>query len=465
MDENLAGNAPQVIGSTDWLGSEPVFFESRSGSVSASLSSLTPAQISPEDFDEEGLANFLDFGYSVFGKTPLNGVQFLEANMSLLRKPDGSILQERRPDPFFEKRTMWSEGDVIEMVRASVREWEAALPPDQEIVLPLSGGLDSRLLLWSIENKDRIRAFTYGTSPDQARSFEVVYARELSEKFAIRWEHIQLGHYHKHLGVWNKEFGLSTHAHGMYQIEFYEKILARLERPQTILSGIVGDLWAGSMPFLEIRGVEDLHRLGHSHGLHADSSKLHRQPAQKSLMEHFWQKNAEGLRDPRFQTLTVVRLKMMLLSYLLKVPRSMGFEVWSPFLEPEIALAMLDIKSSRRSNRVWQKDFFAKEGLLPRLPVGAVSRRNNLNAQALQKVSLLPLSLTNLEGVIAGDYVRWINTFIRDGWAARTQNTLQAASGRVLRRIGTGKRIHSPYAAYLCLYPLDVAMGPNREDS
>lgn len=449
-----------LIGFTDWLGSEPLFFDPKSGQVASSIQSLTPPRINREDLDEEGLANFLDFGYSVFGKTSLKGVQFLPANSNLWRHADGSVFMETRPDPFFEDRPSMSEKDVIELIRSRVQEWEAKLPTGQEIVLPLSGGLDSRLLLWCVKDKARIRAFTYGTSPNQARSFEVVYARELAEKFAVRWEHIELGNFHHYLGEWNQEFGLSTHAHGMYQIEFYQKVLEKLERPHTILSGIVGDLWAGSIRPLPLHNADDLRLLSYSHGLHADSSKLGRQPPQSLQMQEFWQENAENLCDSRFQTVTVVRLKMMLLSYLLKVPKSMGFDVWSPFLDPQIALSMLDIEASRRSNRTWQREFFAKEGLLPVRPVGAVSRRNNLNAQALRAVSLPPLSTANLGELLPRSYVKWINRFTSNSWVTRVQNNLLATPnlGRALRKLRIDQSARA-YAAYLCLYPLHVAMG------
>lgn len=460
LNGNLERKDASLIGSTDWLGSEPLFFDRKIGQASGSLPDLTPLRIAPDDLDQEGLANFLEFGYSVFGKTPLKEIRFLPANTNLWRRADGLVFEEPLPDPFFEDRPPMSENDVIELIRFRVQEWEAKLPSAEEIILPLSGGLDSRLLLWCIKDKARIRAFTYGTSPNQGNSFEVFYARQFAEKFAVRWEHIELGYFHQYLAEWNRKFGLSTHAHGMYQIEFYKKVLGKLERPHTILSGIVGDAWAGSIRPFQLHSVEDLRLLSYSHGLHADSSKLRRQPPQSSQMRDFWGVNAEYLRDARFQTVTVIRLKMMLLSYILKVPRSMGFEVWSPFLDPQIALAMLDIKASRRYDRTWQRDFFAKQGLVPQRPVGAVSRRNNLNAQALRAVSLPPLSTTNLEAVFPRNYIKWINRFSSDSSVSRAQNTLLSVPklGGALRAIGMNQSARA-YAAYLCLYPVHMAMG------
>ena len=83
---------------------------------------------------------------------------------------------------------------------------------------------------------------------DQSRSFEVVQAKALANRFGIRWERIPLGDFHHYFDDWDAEFGLSTHAHGMYHFEFYTKIRERLKGRHAFLSGIVGDAWAGSIP-------------------------------------------------------------------------------------------------------------------------------------------------------------------------------------------------------------------------
>jgi hypothetical protein len=46
---------------------------------------------------------------------------------------------------------------------------------------------------------------------------------------------------------WDTLFGVSTHAHGMYQLEFYHRIAELQPPPLPLLSGIIGDAWAGAV--------------------------------------------------------------------------------------------------------------------------------------------------------------------------------------------------------------------------
>jgi hypothetical protein len=58
-----------------------------------------------------------------------------------------------------------------------------------------------------------------------------------------------------------------------------------------------------------------------------------------------------------------MRLKLILLSYLTQIPEYFGFPVWTPFLNYDIAMAMLNLPQDRRKNRIWQRDFFKNVGL------------------------------------------------------------------------------------------------------
>jgi hypothetical protein len=61
-----------------------------------------------------------------------------------------------------------------------------------------------------------------------------------------------------------------------------------------------------------------------------------------------------------------MRFKMMLLRYLIRVPEHFGLIAESPFLNPEIAQAMLSIRDSEWRDRKWQKSFFDRNGLTPK---------------------------------------------------------------------------------------------------
>ena len=224
----------KVIFETDWLASNPVFYNELTGAASHNIHDVI--DYANCEMDAEGLNDYLDFGYSVFGKTPVRHVKFLRHSSRLVRDESGGLTVEYLEDPvgkWLDFRI--SESDVLDLLSSKVRSWENAFSGD--IVIPTSGGYDSRLLNDLVQDKSRIRSFSYGVSEKQTDSFEVVYARMLADKLGTSWEQITLGDFHVFFDDWDKLFGVSTHAHGMYHIEFYTQIMHRLQPDTRLLSG------------------------------------------------------------------------------------------------------------------------------------------------------------------------------------------------------------------------------------
>jgi len=449
-------NQAVVIYETDWLASTPVFYNLQTGSASTNIHEVMPPYRDLR-FHPEGFYNFLDFGYSVYGQTPVENVKFLSPGSRLIRDAKGHLLVEQLADPverWWEYRI--SEADVIDLIRERVQDWEAALPSDREIVLPLSGGFDSRLLLWCLADKSRVRAYTYGLSEDQDRSIEVVHARALAERFGVRWERIPLGEFHRHFADWDAAYGISTHAHGMYHFEFYTKIRKRLKGQQAFLSGIFGDVWAGSILAQSIEREHQLVQLGYTHGLRADPARL-LLPVQHYLREKFWKEQHDRLKNPCLQMVTTIRLKIMLISYLMRVPRLFDFEPWTPFLDIDIAMAMVNLPPGRRANRQWQRDFFTKVGLDLENRKLRSNRSNSLNHQAMKRYPVPPLNIALLADLFDADYLNWINkTTIVTGFSEIQSKILGIPKiGGLLRRFGAKDRNLEAYCAYLCLKPIE----------
>ncbi|MFA8441940.1 asparagine synthase-related protein [Yoonia sp.] len=447
---------------TDWLCSNPAFYRQDTGQVSRSW--IWPhGSLSVEDFDPEGLFNYLEFGYSVYGQTPDKNVKMLEPCSTISQDHDGQLRIKTHEDPFFKYiDTKHQENEIFELVRAKVRAWEKNLPSDKPIVLPLSGGYDSRILLWAIKDKERVRAYSYGVSTHQSRSYEVLRAKALCESLGVKWKHIPLGHYHNFIEQWIRQYGLSVHAHGLYHCEFYQKIREDLGQDGALLSGIFGDVWAGSIELQSIRSAEDLVKLGYRHGMHADSSAS-LLPRSQSLRNEYWNKSKGHMDDFRFQIVSTVRLKMILISYLLRTPAMFGLSAWSPFTDPQVALAMLNIPKERRQNRIWQAEFFERENLNVERKFLAENLTNNLNFQALKASPLSHLDTQAFDGLICRDYIRWINRNI----SLTTLNRLQIAlyshrsAGGLLKRAGLPSSVRAAYSAYLCLKPIEQALSTN----
>lgn len=392
---------------TDWLASRPVFYNEKTGHASYTINDVI--DLSKIEFHPEGFNNYLDFGYSVLEQTPIKHVKFLR-HSSKLWKDKGRLEVEYLDDPIDQYLNYkLSENEVIELIRDRVQQWEKSV--EGEIILPLSGGYDSRLLAWCIEDKSRIRAYTYGISENQTDSFEVVYASKLSKILGLKWQQIQLGDFHQYFNDWDALFGTSTHAHGMYHIEFYTKILNTVTGNNPFLSGIIGDAWAGSVNIPRPESAEDVRRLGYSHGLQIDSttSKFNDDGL---LLSNYWEKQKNRLADHRIRVIEAMRFKIILLRYLRDVPLQFGFKWWSPFLDIDICMAMLNLPQERKQERLWQKEFFQKVGLdLESMNLNA-TRRNTLDLQALNRIPVKALDVFLLKDFIKPEFIEEINKSI-----------------------------------------------------
>jgi len=449
---------------TDWLASKPVFYNEKTLKISHNINDVI--DYSDINFHPEGLNNYLDFGYSVFQQTPLKNVKFLRHSSEIWVENNKLKIIEK-PDPvikWFEDNLGYKdEGEVLELIKKKVRDWEKSTEGD--IVIPLSGGYDSRLLAYFIKDRSRLKAFTYGISNRQEDSYEVVNAKEICKRLGISWRQIFLGDQHKYFDEWDQHFGISTHAHGMYHFEFYTKMNEYLKGAEYFLSGIIGDAWAGSIVTKKINSPKDLALLGYTHGMTADSKHSKYPSSSMNEMSGFFIKNKDYLKDERYRLVTSMRLKLILLSYLFTVPEVFSFKPWSPYLDMEVALSMLSIDPGRRKNRSWQKEFFEKINLDVDISTFSVNKTNNLNHQAMQKIKLKPLNVELLCEVIEEDYVNWINKILLDTpllykiipkiKSSNINPWLIKKGTEGLNRIGLKDKVMEAYCAYLTLKPIE----------
>jgi hypothetical protein len=155
----------------------------------------------------------------------------------------------------------------------------------------------------------------------------------------------------------------------------------------------------------------------------------------------------------------------MLLSYLLRVPRSFGFQPWSPFLDSDIALSMLSLPREQHENRQWQQDFFREQDIYFEEKDFSFSTQNNLNHQAMRKVPVPPLDEALLGSVVRTEYIRWINRNVSQqgrlwDWFWSLQQVPKV--GGLLRRFGIREQRLDAYKAYLTLKPIETLL--NRRD-
>ncbi len=395
----------KIFVENDWLGSIPVFYNKKEGLVST----LPNLCLKDKALHKEGLANFCEFGYSVFEQTMFRDVKFMRY-FSKLKISKEQISLEYKEDPILDLDldVEVDEKDVLCLIKEYINNVENEIEGD--IILPISGGYDSRLLCHSINNKSRLQAYTYGVSEKQEESFEVVYAKKITEILNVKWKHIELNSYHHHIDAWFKLFGFSTHLHGMYQIEFYKELAKEKSNVKSsILSGIYGDLWAGSIQYKKLNSWLELHRLGYSHGLSLNKSKLANHEVEYKLKMKFYEDHKESFKNNKCLAIHTARFKIILISYLTQLPEYFGMPSWTPFLNFDIATSMLKINENHRSSRSWQRDYFKKIGLDIE-GMGLKSKKDNrLNFDIARKEEFEKLNVSLLQDIIDYKALKNIN--------------------------------------------------------
>ncbi|MED4060195.1 hypothetical protein [Priestia megaterium] len=448
---------------TDWLASKPVFYNEKTKKISHNINDVI--DIENFEFDGEGLNNYLKYGYSVFEQTPIKNVKFLRHSSEI--SLEGKELKVKHLEDPAERYygISTTKEQVIGLLENEIQRWESNI--EEEIVLPTSGGYDSRILNAMLKDRKKIKSYTYGISTNQKESFEVVYAEKIAEILKTDWKFIPIGDFHSLFEEWDNLYGVSTHAHGMYQMEFYHRIIKDLGSSNYhLLSGVVGGAWAGGVNLPNINQQDDLIRLAHNHRMNADC-KQSLLKSKGELEREYFENNKHKLNDRYWKTIESMRMKIILLSYLTVVPQSLGFKVWTPFFNQEVALSMLNLPQEVCKNKQWEKEYFQKFGLDVEKYKLKVNKRNTLNYQAFLQKSLHPLDEKLLSEIINPNYIKWINRNITSFHSSKVLLHKVFGIRKVgggIRRLGFKDPFHTIYSAYLTLKPLENLL-KKRENS
>jgi hypothetical protein len=392
----------------DWLGCIPVFYNKKELIVST----LSLKTFKGKDININGVHSFLRFGYSVYQETAYSDVKYLRYYSKLIVKQNSfDILLKDDPA----KNSDWlkhsyDEADVLSSIKAYVNAVEKKV--DGSIVLPTSAGFDSRLLNVMVNDKSRVKSYTYGVSQNQSRNKQVVYASKLAKILNTQWKHVEISSFYDLMPQWHKLFGFSVHLHGMFYIAFYKKIIEQNKNNVvSLLSGIIGDVWSGNVINPTIDCFEKLSYLGYTHGLALQPEKIVNDGY--SNEKKFYNHNKEFLNDHRFALVSSMRMKLMLLCHLTQLPEYFGIPVWTPFLDFNIATKILCIPHSRWKGRKWQIDYFKQNKVWLEEMNLSYTKNNRVNFIGASNYKFEPIDPECLNGVVSPEDIDKINNILK----------------------------------------------------
>lgn len=229
----------------DTLGAMQLFYAVVNGAPMASTceevllaalggATLDPAQI-PAYF-----AYQCDAGTSTLWKE----VKKLYANSTLIMRQDGTVTQTRQAPLRFTP----PEGDAIEAMRRVTAETVARYTDNRgEVILPLSSGQDSRLLLCNMQAPERIHARSHPCSWPAENSWETRIAKRTAELCGVHdWAISDFG---QDYSVWTEPsiafYGTPISAVQTYIYGAAAAISGHAYHGLHIISGALGDVIAG----------------------------------------------------------------------------------------------------------------------------------------------------------------------------------------------------------------------------
>lgn len=400
--------------SNDWLNTRPYFYNTKTLRVSNQIDDCI--DFDNFEWDWAGLTDYLDFGFVVFGNTPIQNVKFIQAGQSL--NVDGSNLKIINNPPIKTNNTPANKEEIEHLIMTYLQN---TIAPNDRILLPLSGGFDSRFLATVFKDNfnNEIKAFTFGTTPNQSKCNEVVYASKVSEILNIDHHHIQIKNIFNYAEKWDNLFGVSCHSHGNHQMMFYDTIKKKHGSFDKVLSGLGGDAWAGKYKIPEIKSPADVVKFGYTHGLSASSDYCN----QKSFnyREKYFNDKRLKLEDPVYRLIEVNKNKTMLLRYLIEVPEYYGSKVISPFADETIARRMLSLPAEERNNRKWQTDHFKSKKLNVEDFVRKTKKRNQLLKVTYAEQQKPYLNSNLLKEIYCAERVNYINRHIGNGLLSKLE--------------------------------------------
>ncbi len=354
---------------SDWLGSFPAYYDEKRQEVTSHWDML---EIQETENDDIGHYVLKKYSFIPNNRTLKTGIKRLLANECLRWSNEGLCLTHE-PTILYKVNDANTE-KIIEHITQNLISHAVE---KKKGILPLSGGYDSRFLASILHHqlKANFESYTYSLLGAEGECFESKVSKAVAEKMGSAWTLFDLTGYaefEKQIIDWSGGF---SHVNGDYYEMFAEKVHSQKKYEKDhylLISGIVGDAWAGNIT-LEYSTPLNIADILYSHGtklydwMLTDSEKKIADSAEKEL-SHFFRLR---ICDEETMLVELVRAKVPLLSFLCYAFEKRNIPCSAPFLDKTIVEDMLSLPKQEKNQRKWQRNYFKTLGIsdenLPRI--------------------------------------------------------------------------------------------------
>jgi hypothetical protein len=354
----------------DWVGSIPVFHASLSGSRMAST--LEPAMVAAlglgeNDISLPSLLALLIWGHYFSDWTLFKNMKTLPPDCEARWQANNFQFTPRLSVQPSEQRWQAGWDEILEaMYSLSQQAIATTLKTQPHWVLPLSSGLDSRLIAGVAADVGAdVTAYTWGVP----KSSDVIHAQGIARALGIPWKTINPGNGYlaRDLPRWTDLFGSAMHFHGMYQIPFLDAL--ENEPPGPIISGFIGECMTG----YDVKFLMEAYQGPTPYQLTPDAY-LHWTPKElRSLMSipiddaldelaAEYQRLADAIPGPPFQKVRLLTVwgRQRHFTYFQSLMSDYFRGVATPYIHREYARFAYSIPRALLDERIMQQMMFAR---------------------------------------------------------------------------------------------------------
>jgi hypothetical protein len=230
----------------DWLGSIPVFYaQSRGGRIASTIEPVVVAAegYGPSDVFMPGLVSLFIEGHLIGDWTLYKGMKVVPPDCAAEWNERGFHWKQNfTVEP---SQELWQEGwdelvdQMYELSRQAIAD---VLKTQSSWIVPLSGGLDSRLIVGvGAQLGVDLHTFTWGKS----KSLDASAAQQVAKVLDLPWKLIEFDteYLTKYTPLWSHLFGSAMAFHGIYLMPFLDAM--HPEPPGQIVLGFIGEGLAG----------------------------------------------------------------------------------------------------------------------------------------------------------------------------------------------------------------------------